>query len=232
MEHLIRYASQFEPTFASRIRGASGEEIDTLERLTGFPLPPIYRAFLSSMGHENGELEIAFEGTTRINDVIDYYQKLVRTGKVTVPPNCLVIGIGSPPTEDIAMQLGSEGAAPLFFAEDGELLQLYGDSLETVLFRLAFATFRLSLFPIGASYDNNSAVRQRELADAVAAEIGFERQWFSDSIEFCGEARGAAVIMNQYHHHALAIRITAESEAAIESIGSAFARRLGVVRQS
>jgi len=232
MEHFIQYVSQFEPDFASRIRGASEEEIDTLERLAGLRLPPIYRTFLSRMGHASGGIDIAFEGTTRITEVIDYYQNSVRTGKARVPPNSLIIGIGSPPTEDVALQLGSDRACPAFLASEGELLQLLADSLETLLFRVAFATFRMKLFHAGGTYRNNSAARQRELADAVAVEIGYQRQWFSDSIEFCGERRDSAIIINQYQHHGLAIRIRAESDTEVESIGSVFAQRLGVVRQS
>src|SRR5437016_2302712 len=143
MEDFIQYVSQFDPDFASRIRGASAEEINTFERLVGLSLPPVYREFLSRMGHDSGGIDIAFEGTTRITEVMDYYQDLVLTGKVTAPRNCIVMGIGSPPTEDIALQLAPDGACPVFFASGGELLHLYGDSLEKVLFRGAFADFRM-----------------------------------------------------------------------------------------
>jgi len=232
MENFIQYVSQFEPDFASTIRGACEEEINTFEGLAGLKLPAFYRSFLSRMGHDIGSMEIAYGRTTNITDVIDFYRNLVLPGKEPLPPDCLIVGIGSPPDDDVALRVTSEADGPVFFASEGELFQLYGDSLERLLFRAAFAIYRMKVFPDEGVYLSRTAAPQRELADAVAVEIGFQRQWFSDSIEFCGERRGSAIIINQYQHNVMLIRIRAESKTEIESIGSVFAQRLGVVRQS
>ncbi|HYR28747.1 MAG TPA: SMI1/KNR4 family protein [Thermoanaerobaculia bacterium] len=50
IERAIAYVSTLDPGFAERIRGASPEEIDALERAMGRPLHPRHRRFLERFG--------------------------------------------------------------------------------------------------------------------------------------------------------------------------------------
>lgn len=228
MENLVTYVSQFDPKFRERIRGASLEEINTLRQLSSGRLPKSYEHFLKYMGKDDGGLNIAFDGTTCINKIISYYQKYIVPGKEEIPDEFILIGIGSPPGEDVLLEGVSMVEPQVFFTGEGTPLTLYAESLEKLLFRVAFATIRMNNFSYEVFYTSTTLSRQREAAEALAISIGFQRHWFSDKIEFCGEMQSCAILINQYPEHTMAIRITGESKDELEHIGRFFAERFGM----
>ncbi|MFL5344933.1 MAG: SMI1/KNR4 family protein [Hyalangium sp.] len=56
MPELIRFASQYDPAFPQKIRGAAPEEIAHLESLAGRKFPAVYREFLTRMGKSMGDV--------------------------------------------------------------------------------------------------------------------------------------------------------------------------------
>lgn len=201
-----------------------------LETLTKDLLPKSYKTFLEYFGQDNGGLNIAYDGTTCISEIIRFYSHYVITGKEKIPDNFLLIGLGEPPAEDVYLERLNVGER-VFLSQEGSLLTLYADSLEQLLYRLAFAIYPMNTLPISRFYTNNDISNQKEYASEIASNLGINKLWFSDSIEFCGECSDTAIIINQYENHGLAIRISALNEMAIEKISIPLTLMFNLVQQ-
>jgi hypothetical protein len=68
MREIIAFASEHDPDFSQKIRGALKEEIDELEILAGRALPAVYRDFLKHMGKSMGD--IGYSGVTFSIDAV------------------------------------------------------------------------------------------------------------------------------------------------------------------
>jgi len=96
LDQFLQFVTRYDPDFRNRIQEARREEIDTLQQLVGEPLPPCYVEFLERMGHSDGGLDLAYDGSCDINDVIDYYRDVARNQFFPPPRNSVVMATGDP----------------------------------------------------------------------------------------------------------------------------------------
>jgi hypothetical protein len=225
LQYIVRYASDF----SSRVAGADASEIAELERMAGRPLPPAYRDFLATLGRDDGGLRLGVEASSRIDRVLAHYREHVLTGQESVPKDGLVIAVGGVVIEEVCL-VGLSGQTPaVAFASGDRIVGPYADSLEQLLFRLAFTKYRLAAFPVSGRYTGAEAARRLAEAEKKAVGLGFERQWFSDSLAFCGESpRGLAIALSEYQGLGLAVRVAGRDRAEVEEIGDDFARSFGL----
>jgi hypothetical protein len=232
IDEFVAYVAQFEPGFPNIIRGASPEEISALERLAGRPLPEMYREFLERMGHESGKINLSLGGRSGISHVIEYYRDAIETGEREVPHNCIVIGHDQIANE-LALEFKPDGEPQVVVSSGEEIKALHAESLEKLLYSLAFIAYRLRTLPYWASYTSSyQEIGMRMVLPAarqLAEQLGFTILWFSDTVTFCAE-RGtdAALEFTQHEGQGLAGRVAATSQAEVEKIGDEFVRGLGV----
>jgi hypothetical protein len=233
MDELVNFVSRYQPDFPAAIQGASPEEVAELGRLTGMALPSTYIDYLSWMGRDDGGFDVGGGSTTQIGTLIEYYVESMEFQIQDIPPNCLVIAVGGGGTFELSLEYQSEIEYPVLFTSGSTIKGRCADSLEKLLFRHAFVKYRLRAWPRSAIYwggdgdDDNSLKRAWE----VARSLGFERQWYSDQIGFCGEGDGSAVAIERILDRPVWMRIAAQHSAEIETLGAAFARRCGMVFQ-
>jgi hypothetical protein len=232
MEHYLAYMASFDPGFPARIRGATGEQIAELERLAAMPLPHSYRAFLERMGLNDGGLHIAFEGTTAITEILDYYRTEVLTGERKLPRESLLIGVGAISIPDIALDCRGPGEPPVVFTDGDQFAGLYAKSLEKLLFQTAFAKYRLAVYPWEATYSSSyNEIGKRHLTDvacSVAQACGLQRAGFSDRIACCAEKSDVAAYISQYEGQGIAVAIAGQDRHEVSRIGSEMVRQVGV----
>ncbi|MDQ3254762.1 MAG: SMI1/KNR4 family protein [Acidobacteriota bacterium] len=228
MNDFINYVITYDSTFNARISGASPEEIADLERLVDHPLPEKYKQFLALMGHSDDELALAYQGSTDITAVREYYAGLIEGEETPPPSNCIVIGTGDISVGQICLELGHSEEPRVVFAMDKIITGLYAETLEKLLFRRAFSKFRLRLLPESGIYTSAGPQLLFKASEKVARQLNFTPQWFSDEAVFCGENINAGVFIEQYQRKGIWIRIAAESRVEVERTGRFFMNEVGV----
>src|SRR5438445_11506385 len=93
IDRFINYASEYDPSFRSRILGVTLEQLQKFESLVGKTLPRQYTTFLSRLGQKDGDLRIGDDSSTDIDDLIEYYQDIRNDGTIDamLPSDCIVI---------------------------------------------------------------------------------------------------------------------------------------------
>jgi hypothetical protein len=226
MEKLIAYATQFEPQFRSRIRGSSRADIEALAALVGHALPPEYEAFLGFFGEADGGLKLAFDGSTALPDIMDFYREYVRTGEVVLPPGLLAIGADGMTGEAICLEWQHATDRPVVFTGGGRVRGGYAASLSGLLYRTVYMKFRYPLMRhqklfIGAPGGFSAAV-------ATAAKLGFAAEPFSDSLVYCGQRSGDLLILIEYEKQPLTLHFATDDSAAFEAIDQIVHREFGL----
>ncbi|WP_257456511.1 SMI1/KNR4 family protein [Archangium lipolyticum] len=233
MDEFIARASQWDPGFPARIRGATAQEIQALARLTGLPLPGVYEAFLARMGHGDGDLDVGMDGTTDISAMIDYYRDSLSEDE-GFPPHCIVIGTGSI-SSDICLEIVPTGEPRVVFTEGNKVYGLYAESLMGLLFRNAFLGFRLYTRPSYAFYASSYAalglMNRVDEARRVILELGFEEEWFSDSICVCAERGDTAIGITQFEKQGMGVSIGSRDASELARIGEVLKKKLGLSLQ-
>jgi hypothetical protein len=240
MEKLIAYAAQFEPDFPRRIRGSSRADIAALAGLVGQPLPPEYESFLGYLGESDGGLKLAFDGSTALPDIMDFYREYVQTGDVTLPPGCLAIGADGMTGEAICLQTSglevSGGALPppgtiagkarVVFTGEGQVRGGYAASLEGLLYRTVYMKFRYPLMKHQKLFLGN--LGGFAAAQATAQRLGFKPEPFSDSFVYCGERPGELLILIQYEGQPLTLHFACADAAAFDQVDSLVHQEFGL----
>lgn len=232
MDRFVAYLSQFDLGFAGRIRGASLQQISELERLVGRSLPEAYHSFLLTMGLQNGGISIAFEGTTEITDILDFYRSEIANGQFIPPDDTLLIGVGAISIPNIALDLNQSKEPPVVFVDGDEIIGLYSESLEKLLFNTGFSQFRLKKFSqrvfVSGSYAQVGKQNASSIARAIALEHGFQPMWFADRISFSAERMGAALQIVQFEQQGIGISIAGVERGEVARVVSAMSQHLNL----
>ncbi|OJH38570.1 hypothetical protein [Cystobacter ferrugineus] len=230
IEAFIALASQWNPGFSERIRGATTQEILELTHLVGHPLSEAHEAFLRHMGHKDGGLALAMEGTTDISVVIDYY-RACSSDDEPFPPDCIVIGTGRL-SGDVCLESIRGREERVVFTEGEEIVGLYAESLIGLLYRHAFSAFRMGAMPFSAFYAASfEGVGRKQVLDTagrMSLSLGFQKEWFSDGVVFCGEQKNVLMTITQYEGEGVGAVVAARSEAEVEQVGNALKSGLGL----
>jgi hypothetical protein len=221
MEQFLAYVAQFEPDFAKSIDGAGEAETSELERLVGMPLPSRYREFLERMGHDTGNLRLGGDASFAASELIEAYRKEILAGEIEVPRGSMLIGVGGMLVEEIYLELGGEDGRVLFLAADGNI-HLFAESFEKLLYRTTFVKYRPRCFPFLRTYGSASSRRLLPPAEQMALNLGFDRQWFSDALFFCGERGDAALVISQYEGEGFLIVLAGTHESEVVSMAERF----------
>lgn len=207
---LIDLVEQYAPGFASRIQGASSEELHRLEEQLRHPLPNSYKDFLSLMGKDLGGFETP-QVDLRLERVQDFYE-------VTEPqPPHRFIFIGAHDEDpymdyylDCRMPTGSQ--CPVIRAESPEQLlkpeKLWRSfaSLEDMLFVWAF---RNRLSRLGHRRKFSPALQRNSQGmmvippgilgsvEALAARLGFQKLPHTSPLTLLFERGDAALYLSR-----------------------------------
>src|SRR5262249_49078847 len=118
--------------------------VDRLETLARCVLPAGYREFLLTMGEDAGGLQFSNDDAMTIGEMIQYYEERER-GEAAVPLNCVVIAWGGAGYDEQQLSLACHPAngSPVFVSNGAQIVGVYADSLDGLLFRRAFEQYRV-----------------------------------------------------------------------------------------
>ncbi len=237
MKRFIDFVSQYDPNFPAKIRGASPTEIGQLEQLVGYQLPAFYRDYLSYLGHNHGGINIAFEASADIGSVIEYYQESILSNMQELPQNSIVIAAYGSPLNQISLQFNDSSTSeePIVNLSDGaEIESFYAESLEKLLYQVAYLKYQPNLFSISVSYTSvilpRGTIDERaKIARQVVLELGFEQRWFSGTVIFCADRKNEASIwIVQAEDGGPTAKISAWTRQTVEEIGQLLVERAGM----
>ena len=234
MEKALKYVSQLDPGFCGNIRSATSQQIAHLESLTNVTIPQCYRDFLAVMGMDTGGLALAAEGTTKITEIIEYYETEVVPGERDLPDQCILFGVGAISIPDLAVNSRDGDTPEVVFTDGDEVTGLYAETLEKLVCAKAFSKYRCSDCLYKASLSASYAELKGEVAiEAVrvaALECGLQTYWFSDRITCCAEMIDAAVYDVQYDGEGIGIRVAGRLQDEVFRIATAVSKSTGIRR--
>lgn len=226
IDSFVAYATRYSPDFLRQIEGASELEIARMEELSGYSLPSIYRQFLQRMGRRSADL--AFEDChINLRTVVGFYETMQLNPRLTLPDDCLVIGVYGVAAGDLCLDMTSGPDPIVVMVTDDDETEFYATSLLALLYHTAFYSYRLM---VGSHQDYNSSyedIGRRDIRpDAVlqATQMGFTGQWFDEAVNFHGERGDAALYFSQPPEHGLSLRVAADDPAVVQAICDEFAR--------
>lgn len=213
IQELVSFISQYDPEFPRKIRGASQQEIEKLERLASRPMPAAYREFLANMGKDAGNSH-APEETFRIQLVLGFYE----THGKSWSQDYLFIGqLRVEPPVDYYLELSGPGVADgrVVGVDQGERPTRgsawpYFPSLRDMLFSRAFHTLRVLRMQYRKTFTPR-LVRSKGQEDpevattlnsvsGLALRLGFQKLAFTSERNPMFD-RGDAVILGNQHPH-------------------------------
>ena len=229
MKDLISYVSAFDPAFASRIEGATTNEIDQLEGLARRKLPSDYREFASLLGHEDGGLQIGSESSTDIRELIGYYADVQADGNFNdmIPENCVVIAYSGILTPELSLDFSGSDVR-VIYSQGHQKLAPCADSLTKLAFRSAFSNFRRQLTLTSLIYEATSDAVSVAFAGGVARQLGFTPEWFSDSVCECHTKGDTLLLFERFRERPLWLRLSSRDEEELAELGGALQQRLGL----
>lgn len=172
--------------------GASPRDIDDLVALCRMPLPPLYLAYLREFGQNDGILKMADDADPRVTRLIEFYREQGGKSESDVPANGVVIGVYGlsgdrallyPEQSRNVPRADSSGEPRVVVSWWGEVGHTIAATFRNHLYRQAFVRGRFRDGSLFSLYRNDEYVLPE--AEVLAAELGFQRYWFSDDYQAC-----------------------------------------------
>ncbi|MBV8819410.1 MAG: hypothetical protein JO022_13715 [Acidobacteriaceae bacterium] len=184
------------------------------------PLPQCYVEFLEHMGHSDGGLDLAYDGSCDINAVVDYYRDLAMKEVLPPPPNCLVFATGDPVIGQIFLEEVDGGPPRVMIGIDGQIDRPYRESLENVLYSRAFIKYEFAASRFVGFYLDKKKRNLVPMAKEIAESQGFEVQRFSDSEALCAKREKTVFICERSYATFGTMKIASERREEVERLGS------------
>lgn len=227
IETTIDYIAALRPQFKDEIRGCSAEDISRLEQIFGRPVPPVYRSFLSYMGHDIGGIKAFYAGCFICQNVDFSWKRVLQLeikAKQRLPPRFTLIGeTREDPFESICLDEESSLHEPRVLRCTGgrdpgsakQLLQGGGFevalSLPEMLFAAAFLSFAFARHRV--SVEMSQPERQPDglrAADKLMRRMDFEQHPASSGWTHFYTRADAVALVYQNTKHPLQIEMRAQ----------------------
>ena len=230
MQKFIEYILSFQPDFLEKVEGATPEEIESLERTIGFPLPQQYKEFLLLMGKNTGSFSFgAEEETANINEIIEFYEEIKEDGE-TISEDYVVVVLGFLDRLCILNE-DADGESKVMILDGNKIVGYEAQSLENMLLKMAFTLYKLPSFPHYRTYSDASREKRLPLAEEIVNFFDFKTLWFSDATEICAQKDNAAISISQTQFEGMTVGgvvvyVAANSKEEAKRIGDVFEREL------
>jgi hypothetical protein len=231
IDAFIEYAARLDPSWPMRIRGASEEKRARFRERAGVRFPDLYEGFLMRLGEDPGGLKFCVDAGTQIDDVCDYYREAQEQSPSWIPSDAIVIGVEGVGVTEMSLYPVSSPEPRVMHSDGDKIGEMFAASLATLLYRTAFHELKVDRSRVRITYSNAGPHQPLNGAlAAITAELGFDQQWFSDDVCYCGTRQNASIFSFQPARQPLGIVVAATDEATAASIGGTIGRRLGLER--
>ncbi|WP_041598367.1 SMI1/KNR4 family protein [Hahella chejuensis] len=188
----LTYITRFDPAFREHIKGASSSRILHLERLLGFELPGEYKDFLNLLGDDSYNLDLIYNGTTNLEDIIDFYEQPIEPGDEELFSEYFVIGLGPPPTEMLLIAK-NENPGSITLGEPPGIIS-HASSLENLLYHKVFTRFEIGSKKFRSASISQESIKQEMLINWASSE-NFYIEEFSDKMNICVTKNNTAALL-------------------------------------
>lgn len=226
---VVEYVTRYDPKFGDRIRGATPESIENLERMVGRPLPEVYRQYLERFGRDDGGLFHDQRADARVQSMLQYYRDTHAENPDANFSRIIPFAAGDV-FDAYALEIRSSGEPRVILAEEDQPVPdgLLADSLPALVFNSAFVGWSQTIGP-RANYRFPDDKATNAALRAHAQSLGFRIEWFSDSGHVCAVNDKAVALL--YVNQRLPLRphvsLVAPSEDRARELGDAFAAPFG-----
>lgn len=222
MHELLEYITSFDPGFASRIEGASAQEIERFEEVAGGPFPDDYRVFLELMGRRDDAILGSDDIITSAARLTDFYTEAIPSGELVLPKDCIAFAISGLSIEELFLDRNSPHR---IFEGEGEGDEtVWASSFRAFLYQQAFErSGRIHRSVVFFSLD---ASPRLEAAQRLLESLGLERLWFSDGVTLCYESSDTKVRVRQMAGRSARVDLSCTSLLALWRLVFRFAREL------
>ncbi|MBU6955948.1 SMI1/KNR4 family protein [Hahella sp. HN01] len=188
----LTYITRFDSAFREHIKGVSSSRILHLERLLGCELPGEYKDFLNLLGDDSYNLDLIYNGTTNLEDIIDFYEQPIEPGDEDLFSDYFVIGLGPPPTEMLLIDR-NKSPGSIILGEPPGIIP-HACSLGNFLYHKVFARFEVGSKKFRSALISQMAIKQEMLISWANSENLYV-EIFSDKKNVCVTKRNTAVLL-------------------------------------
>lgn len=193
-QELFNYIDKFDKNWKERIKPASNSSIESLKSVAEIQkwcsdFPESYRIFLETMGeNDGGLLSKSLIGTSNIMEIIDLYEEFHK-----FYPNVFDVPyftfFQNEMGNELAFDLSAMGKCNILETDCGEVIHVYSESFEKLLFQSAFNSFeRFNTYieVSGSSHQLKKKICNLEdeaiydIMEELAMQWGLKKVWFSD----------------------------------------------------
>jgi hypothetical protein len=158
--------------------GASDEDIAELSRLAGFPLPPMYDAFLREFGANTGRTYVGGDGGATVSELLDNYRDPL--AMADAPKGGIIISTGGLMHERFLICTGVGEPEVGCFVYD-EVEYVMARSFEHLLYQETWTYARIVKSERPSLTATRLDTKLVSELPAVLARLGLESYWFSDA---------------------------------------------------
>ncbi len=246
-EKVIDHITALRPQFRDEIRGCSEAEIAALEKILGRAVPPVYRTFLTSMGHGIGGINTIHAGGFLVSAVDLSFERVLRVEKKAkhrLPPRFTLLGsILEDPFEDLCLDTEPSPTEPhvlrVSLARDPKWANSdfesacydVAQSLAEMIFGAAFVSFLFPRYRVEAAMRHtalqNDGLRE---ADKILRRMNFERHPASGGWSAFYTRADAVALVYQSTRLPLRIRVRAQTAPIAQKLAATLEEHLGFAR--
>jgi hypothetical protein len=157
--------------------GASDEDIAELSRVAGYPLPPMYEAFLREFGANTGRTYVGGDGRATVVDLLDDYRDPIELA--LMPKGGIVISTNGLMHQRFLICTGAGEPTVGCFVDD-EVEYVMATSFEHLLYQEAWLRSRFSKSGRACLSAKRLDTKLVGELPGVLSGLGLEPYWFSD----------------------------------------------------
>lgn len=226
IDGLVEYIARRLPNFRQNITGCKVPQVRALEiainRLTRMTLPLTYKNFLLKMGGDETPFSFTYDASSKVGDVVERHQQLVEDGE-KLPADSFLIAVFGTKVDSIALECGADGKSGKVFIPNGEAKgEVLADSLVTFLFGQAFQSVTGTALPVSDNLTGKTTDAALASIEATCAKAKIKKQWFSDSVTFCGASADDETIVfaRQKLNGTVAVKIAGKDRGALTELSN------------
>jgi len=188
IDRCIDYCATYDPSFPSRIRGATPEQLARLDAAAGRPSSELHRRYLERLGNDSAWLDLGpFDA--RIEPLIHSHE--TTPGSTPEGIELFAIALDEPYADAFLIHRGAEAGVGLHTTMEGAgyagfrdwALRPIASSLASLLCLIPLERYTLAPMPLKRRL---SLVEPREESlsriEEIASAYGFTPLWFSDAM--------------------------------------------------
>ncbi|MCB9653383.1 MAG: SMI1/KNR4 family protein [Deltaproteobacteria bacterium] len=183
LEHLFAHVDKIDRDFRFRVKGASDDEIEQVERAMGVPVPQVHQEYLRTMGRNDGGLFRSSRARTNVPAILELIECIKEENSTADFERFVPIAIGDA-FEGWAL-VQKDGELPVVLIDHTRPGAYVARSLPHLALYTAFG-WRIKAAAHQVRFRVRADETQLVQPSERAAWLGFSPEWFCDHLSYFG----------------------------------------------